>query len=153
MEFPGDFKTWQSMASCLRMWDLDARGFHKSMWRFWLKKNHVLVIGCPASVYCSYKPAEIKPLYIPRIPPVPRWRLWKWRFFISSPKIFYLLYLFTLLMQGLPLVHLDRMTCYILKVKPSSTRETVATDIGLRIASENHHVLPRPQKELNRNPF
>lgn len=72
MEFPGDFKTWQSMASCLRMWDLDARGFHKSMWRFWLKKNHVLVIGCPASVYCSYKPAEIKPLYIPRIPPVSR---------------------------------------------------------------------------------
>ena len=67
--------------------------------------------------------------------------------------MFYLLYLFTLLMQGLPLVHLDRMTCYILKVKSSSTRETVATDIGLRIASENHHVLPRPQKDLNLNSF
>lgn len=69
------------------------------------------------------------------------------------PKMFYLLYLFTLLMQGLPLVHLDRMTCYCLKVKPSSTRETFATDIGLRVASENHYVLPRPQKDLNRNPF
>ena len=153
MEFPGDFTTWKSVASCLRMWDLDARGFHKSMWRFWLKKNHVLVIGCPASVYCSYKPAEIKPLYIPRTPPVPRWRLRKWRFFISSPKMFYLLYLFTLLMQGLPLVHLHRITCYCLKVKPSSTRETVATDIGLRVASENHYVSPRPQTDLNRNPF
>ena len=67
--------------------------------------------------------------------------------------MFYLLYLFTLLMQGLPLVHLDRMTFYRLKVKPTSTGETVATDIGLHVAAENNHELPRPQKELNGSPF
>ena len=65
MEHHHDFKTWKNVASCLHMWDLDARGFHKSMWRFWLKKNHVLVAGCPTSEYCSYKPAEVKPIYIP----------------------------------------------------------------------------------------
>ena len=37
------------------MWDLDARGFHKSTWRFWIKKNHILAVGCPASEYCKNK--------------------------------------------------------------------------------------------------
>jgi len=68
MEAADDFTTWNNVASCLRMWDLDARGFHKSMWRFWLKKNHVLVVGCPASEYCSHKPVELKPMYIPEKP-------------------------------------------------------------------------------------
>ena len=68
MEAADDFTTWNNVASCLRMWDLDARGFHKSMWRFWLKKNHVLVVGCPASEYCSHKPVEVKPMYIPEKP-------------------------------------------------------------------------------------
>lgn len=68
MEYERDFKTWTNVASCLHMWDLDARGFHKCMWRFWLKKNHMLVVGCPASEYCSYKPAGLEPLYIPERP-------------------------------------------------------------------------------------
>lgn len=68
MTSPGDFKTWNNMATCLRIWDLDARGFHKSMWRLWFKKNHVLVVGCPASEYCSHKPMELKPIYIPEKP-------------------------------------------------------------------------------------
>ena len=65
MDEIADFKTWKHVATCLRMWDLDARGFHNGMWRFWLKKNHVIVVGCPASIYCSHKPDDIKPIYIP----------------------------------------------------------------------------------------
>ena len=41
------------------MWDLDARGFHKGMWRFWIKKNHILTVGCPASVYCKKQEPRI----------------------------------------------------------------------------------------------
>lgn len=65
MDGSADFKTWKHLATCLRMWDLDARGFHNGMWRFWLKKNHVIVVGCPASKYCTHKPADLEPLYIP----------------------------------------------------------------------------------------
>ena len=56
---PGNF------ARCFRMWNLDARGFHKGMWRFWIKKNHILAVGCPASVYCKTKPQDLKPIYLP----------------------------------------------------------------------------------------
>ena len=28
----------EGMARCFPMWDLDARGFHKSTWRLWIKK-------------------------------------------------------------------------------------------------------------------
>lgn len=65
MDGIADFITWKHLATCLRMWDLDARGFHNSMWRFWLKKHHVIVVGCPASKYCSHKPDNLEPLYIP----------------------------------------------------------------------------------------
>jgi len=35
----------EGMARCFRMCrDLDARGFHKSTWRFWIKKNHILTV-------------------------------------------------------------------------------------------------------------
>lgn len=60
-----DHKTWKNIATCLKMWDLDARGFHHGLWRFWVKKNHVLVVGCPKSSYCSHKPKDLKPIYIP----------------------------------------------------------------------------------------
>lgn len=60
-----DHKTWKNIATCLKMWDLDARGYHHGLWRFWVKKNHVIVVGCPASIYCSHKPKDLKPIYIP----------------------------------------------------------------------------------------
>ena len=34
---------------CLNLWDLDTRGDHKGIWRFWYNGNHVLVIGVPYS--------------------------------------------------------------------------------------------------------
>ena len=55
----------ERIARCFRMWDLDARGFHKITWRFWIKKNHILAVGCPASEYCKNKPQELEPIYLP----------------------------------------------------------------------------------------
>lgn len=60
-----DFKTWRNIARCFRMWDLDNRGFHESAWRFWIKKNHVIAIGCPASIYCKNKPEYLEPIALP----------------------------------------------------------------------------------------
>ena len=46
-----DYDTWMHLAKCFKLWDLDARGFHKGLWRFWLKKNQLLVVGVPFSAY------------------------------------------------------------------------------------------------------
>nr|XP_054765150.1 protein O-linked-mannose beta-1,2-N-acetylglucosaminyltransferase 1-like [Lytechinus pictus] len=59
-----DFDTWLSTAKCFHIWDLDARGFHKAMWRLFMKKNHVFIVGVPASPYSKYKPTDVEPIYI-----------------------------------------------------------------------------------------
>jgi len=46
-----DYSTWLQVAKCFKIWDLDARGYHKSMWRFSLKENQILVVGVPNSPY------------------------------------------------------------------------------------------------------
>lgn len=46
-----DYSTWLQVAKCFKIWDLDARGYHKSMWRFFMKGNHLLVVGVPHSPY------------------------------------------------------------------------------------------------------
>ncbi|KAJ1519905.1 hypothetical protein ONE63_004143 [Megalurothrips usitatus] len=51
MESPKDFTTWLQVAKCFRIWDLDARGHHNSMWRMRMKENDVMVIGYPNSEY------------------------------------------------------------------------------------------------------
>lgn len=61
-----DFTTWKNVANCLKIWDLDPRGFHKSLWRLWLSDNHVLIVGCPASPHCIHKPSSVRPIYIPK---------------------------------------------------------------------------------------
>ncbi|XP_046860055.1 protein O-linked-mannose beta-1,2-N-acetylglucosaminyltransferase 1-like [Xenia sp. Carnegie-2017] len=66
MKHANDWTTWNNIARCLRIWDLDARGFHKSMWRLWLKGNHVLIVGSPASPYAKHKPINVKPIFIPK---------------------------------------------------------------------------------------
>lgn len=65
MEQPKDYTTWINVARCFRIWDLEARGFHKSLWRMWIKGNHVLYVGCPASPYCSHKPTNVDAIYMP----------------------------------------------------------------------------------------
>lgn len=74
MESPKDFVTWLQVAKvwidyyfwllskfnchsnfyflqCFRIWDLDARGYHNSMWRMRMKGSDVMVIGSPNSEY------------------------------------------------------------------------------------------------------
>jgi hypothetical protein len=71
MEEPKDFGTWKQVAKvlvsrtekwiccknlclnlqCLKIWDLDARGYHNSMWRMHMKGSELLVIGVPNSDY------------------------------------------------------------------------------------------------------
>ena len=36
---------------CFHIWDLDARGFHKGMWRLFVKRSPVFIVGVPASPY------------------------------------------------------------------------------------------------------
>ncbi|XP_076440231.1 protein O-linked-mannose beta-1,2-N-acetylglucosaminyltransferase 1-like isoform X2 [Babylonia areolata] len=51
MDSETDFTVWKYIAKCYHIWDLDVRGFHKSMWRLYLKGSHVIIIGWPASAY------------------------------------------------------------------------------------------------------
>ncbi|GIZ02489.1 protein O-linked-mannose beta-1,2-N-acetylglucosaminyltransferase 1 [Caerostris extrusa] len=64
MNGPRDFTTWLQIAKCFKIWDLDARGYHKSMWRLFMKGNHLLVVGVPNSSYSSFKPARVTPIYL-----------------------------------------------------------------------------------------
>uniref|UniRef100_A0A4W3I0J9 Protein O-linked-mannose beta-1,2-N-acetylglucosaminyltransferase n=1 Tax=Callorhinchus milii TaxID=7868 RepID=A0A4W3I0J9_CALMI len=64
MEQETDFTTWTELAKCLHIWDLDVRGNHKGMWRLFRKKNHLLVVGTPASPYSLKKPTSVTPIYI-----------------------------------------------------------------------------------------
>lgn len=56
-----DFANWLRLAKCWRIWDLDARGQHRSMWRLFLAGRPVLVVGVPASPYARFKPAHLSP--------------------------------------------------------------------------------------------
>ncbi|KAK3914406.1 Protein O-linked-mannose beta-1,2-N-acetylglucosaminyltransferase 1 [Frankliniella fusca] len=62
MESPKDFSTWLQVAKCFRIWDLDARGYHNSMWRMRVKGSDIMVIGAPNSEYSKFKPAHITPM-------------------------------------------------------------------------------------------
>lgn len=64
MEEPKDFVTWLQVAKCFKIWDLDPRGYHKSMWRMRMKGSELLVIGVPQSEYSQFKPANITPIYL-----------------------------------------------------------------------------------------
>lgn len=64
MDTPKEFTTWLHVAKCFRIWDLDGRGFHKGMWRLYIKKNHLFIIGVPHSPYSKFKPDNIVPIYL-----------------------------------------------------------------------------------------
>ena len=65
MKHKRDYQTWNNVARCFKIWDLDARGFHKSAFRLWYKQNHLIVVGCPSSEYCSLKPDKVVPIDMP----------------------------------------------------------------------------------------
>ncbi|XP_037086443.1 LOW QUALITY PROTEIN: protein O-linked-mannose beta-1,2-N-acetylglucosaminyltransferase 1-like [Pollicipes pollicipes] len=59
-----DTKNWLKVAKCLKVWDLDARGYHRGMWRMFFGGSHLLVVGVPYSPYSRHKPAHLVPLAI-----------------------------------------------------------------------------------------
>ncbi|XP_046355401.1 protein O-linked-mannose beta-1,2-N-acetylglucosaminyltransferase 1-like [Haliotis rufescens] len=64
MNSPTDYVTWKQIAKCYHLWDLDVRGFHKSMWRLFYKGNHLIMVGSPASPYAEFKPKDLVPLFL-----------------------------------------------------------------------------------------
>lgn len=66
METARDTSTWLSIARCFKMWDLDARGSHHGLFRFWTHSGRaqVLVIGVPHSKYARLKPDNVTPLFL-----------------------------------------------------------------------------------------
>jgi len=62
MEDAKDIETWLQLAKCFHIWDLDARGYHRAMWRMIYKGTPLFVVGVPFSDYAIHKPKNIKPL-------------------------------------------------------------------------------------------
>jgi beta-1,2-N-acetylglucosaminyltransferase len=59
-----DVTTWLSVAKCFNLWDIDSRGSHQGLWRFFINNSHLLVVGVPDSPYSSFKPKEITPISV-----------------------------------------------------------------------------------------
>lgn len=64
-EHKTDYDTWYNVAKCFKLWDLDVRGLHKGMWRFWIRENMVFAVGT-LSPYFIYKPKNINQIYMPK---------------------------------------------------------------------------------------
>jgi len=50
----GDTDRWLKVATCLNLWDLDARGDAQGVWRFWYNGRRVLVVGVPYSPLTTF---------------------------------------------------------------------------------------------------
>ncbi|XP_076347188.1 protein O-linked-mannose beta-1,2-N-acetylglucosaminyltransferase 1-like [Tachypleus tridentatus] len=59
-----DFTSWLQVSKCFKVWDLDARGYHKSMWRMFMKGNQLLIVGVPNSPYSIFKPSQVTPILL-----------------------------------------------------------------------------------------
>ena len=46
-----DHSTWLEVAKCFRIWDLDARGYYRGMWRMIYKGTPLFIVGVPFSSY------------------------------------------------------------------------------------------------------
>jgi beta-1,2-N-acetylglucosaminyltransferase len=62
-----DFQTWLRLAKCLKIWDLDARGQHRGLWRLFVNNSHLLVVGVPFSPYSAFKPSSVTPVFLDNI--------------------------------------------------------------------------------------
>ena len=51
MSHSKDFTSWLALAKCLRVWDLDARGYHKGLWRLHYNQTPLFIVGVPFSPY------------------------------------------------------------------------------------------------------
>ena len=64
MEKNNKEESWLGLARCFKLWESEMRDFHSGLIRFWMKENHIIVIGSPDSKYAHYKPKEIIPIEI-----------------------------------------------------------------------------------------
>ena len=64
-EHKTDYETWNNVAKCFKLWDLDVRGLHKGMWRFWIKGNVIFVVGT-ISPYFKHRPSNVMPIFMPK---------------------------------------------------------------------------------------
>ena len=62
MEKNNTESSWLGLAKCFKLWESEMRDFHNGLIRFWIKENHIIVIGSPESKYAHYKPEEIIPI-------------------------------------------------------------------------------------------
>nr|XP_002128274.1 protein O-linked-mannose beta-1,2-N-acetylglucosaminyltransferase 1 [Ciona intestinalis] len=53
-----------AILKCLKLWDLDARGLHKSSFRTFVNHRHLIFVGYPASPYSLYKPVGLELLKV-----------------------------------------------------------------------------------------
>ncbi|KJE96186.1 O-linked-mannose beta-1,2-N-acetylglucosaminyltransferase 1 [Capsaspora owczarzaki ATCC 30864] len=51
-----EFENWMRLAQCFRVWDLDVRGHHKGLFRFWLEGHQIMAIGDKSPYYNEYRP-------------------------------------------------------------------------------------------------
>ena len=54
MESEQDVSAWEKVATCLNLWDLDVRGDHRGIWRFWYRGNPIIVLGSPYAELNSF---------------------------------------------------------------------------------------------------
>ncbi|XP_042883723.1 protein O-linked-mannose beta-1,2-N-acetylglucosaminyltransferase 1-like [Penaeus japonicus] len=59
MNEPADNYTFTGIIKCLKLWDLDTRGEHKSVWRIKVHGTPLLLVGWPFSPFTVLKPKEI----------------------------------------------------------------------------------------------
>lgn len=52
-----DSDTWLMLARCFKLWHTDVRGAYKMTFRFWLRQNHIIVIGS-SSPFFRYKTSD-----------------------------------------------------------------------------------------------
>jgi len=64
MNHSKDFVTWLTLAKCLHVWDLDARGYHRGMWRIHYNDIPLFIIGAPFSPYSIHMPVDVVPIFM-----------------------------------------------------------------------------------------
>ena len=55
-----DFESWLALAKCLKIWDLDPRGYHKGVWRLHFDGFPLIVVGSPHSPFSVFKPSHVQ---------------------------------------------------------------------------------------------
>eukprot|EP00047_Mylnosiga_fluctuans_P014350 m.37711 g.37711 ORF g.37711 m.37711 type:complete len:626 (-) comp5460_c0_seq2:386-2263(-) len=64
-----DWRPWMALATCWKLWDLDARGFHKNVWRMHINGTPLMVVGSTSPFY-KFRPKHVDAVAVPtKAPP------------------------------------------------------------------------------------